>query len=155
MKASVYVISAIAAGAFAASAIAGEATAPSKVMVTEDLTVAKSLTGAPGDAASGREVFLNRKQGNCLACHKNSDMAAEPFHGEVGPSLDGAGDRWSAEEIRAIVVNPKKVFGDATIMPAFYRDSGFNRNAKNFKGKTILSAEQVEDIIAYVSSLKE
>lgn len=155
MKASVYIVSAIAAAGLAVTAVAGDAVAPSKVMINDDFAVEKSLTGAPGDAAAGRDLFTNRKLGNCLACHKNADLASEPFHGEVGPTLDGAGDRWEPAQLRAILVNPKKVFGDQTIMPAFYRDSGFNRNAKKFNGKTILSAQQVEDIIAYVSTLKE
>ncbi len=155
MKASVYLISAMVAGTFAVSAIAGEAVAPSKVMINDDLAIEKSLTGQAGDAVAGRDLFVNRKLGNCLACHQNADLASEPFHGEVGPTLDGAGDRWEAGQLRAILVNPKQVFGDHTIMPAFYRDAGFNRNAKKFKGKTILSAQQVEDIVAYVSTLKE
>ena len=90
-----------------------------------------------------------------MACHANSDLEDQPFHGEVGPSLDGVGDRWSAGELRAILVNSKAVFGDGTIMPAFYRDSGFNRPAEKFVGKTILTGQQVEDVIAYLLTLKE
>lgn len=155
MKASVYIISVVAAGTLAASVVAGETTVPSKVMINDDLAVATSLTGSPGDAAAGRDTFTNRKLGNCLACHQNADLASEPFHGEVGPTLNGAGDRWEPAQLRAIIVNPKKVFGDQTIMPAFYSDMGGARTHKKFKGKTILSAQQVEDIIAYVSTLKE
>lgn len=155
MKARTTILAAAVLAIAGGAAIADGMTAPSKVMINDDLAVTKSLTGAAGDPAAGREAFLNRKQGNCLACHKNADMAAEPFHGEVGPALDGAGSRWEPAQIRAIVVNPKKVFGDATIMPAFYRDTGFNRTDKKFEGKTILTAQQVEDIVAYVSSLKE
>ncbi len=145
----------MAAVGFASAAVAADATMPSKVMLTDDLTVEKPLTGVAGDAAAGREWFSNRKLGNCLACHMNVDLASEPFHGEVGPTLDGAGDRWEPAELRAIIVNPKKVFGDQTIMPAFYRDGGGVRISKKFQGKTILTAQQVEDIIAYVSTLKE
>ncbi len=155
MKASVYVISTLAAGAFALSAMAGEATAPSAVMMNDAFAVEKSLTGTPGDATAGRDWFTNRKLGNCLACHQNTDLASEPFHGEVGPALDGAGDRWETAQLRAIITNPKKVFGDRTIMPAFYSDRVGARTASKFQGKTILSAQQVEDIIAYVSTLKE
>lgn len=155
MKAPVYAISALAAAAFAVSAMAGEVTAPSKIMMNDEFAVEKSLTGTPGDAAAGRELFINRKLGNCLACHKNTDLASEPFHGVVGPALDGAGDRWEPTQLRAIITNPKKVFGDQTIMPAFYSDRTGARVAKKFQGKTILSAQQVEDIIAYVSTLKE
>ncbi len=113
-----------------------------------------ALTGVAGDAASGRKLFMNRKKGNCLACHVNSDMAEQTFHGEVGPELDGVADRWNTAELRGILVNSKNMF-EGTIMPAFYRDSGYNRILKKFDGKTILSAQEVEDLLAYVMTLKE
>ncbi|MEL6479950.1 MAG: c-type cytochrome, partial [Pseudomonadota bacterium] len=72
-----------------------------------------------------------------------------------GPPLDGVADRWSEAELRAIIVNSKAVFGDHTIMPAFYRTTGFNRTLEKFAGKTILSAQQVEDVVAYLKTLKE
>ena len=96
---------------------------------------------------------MNRKKGNCLACHVNTDMAEQTFHGEVGPELDGVADRWNTAELRGILVNSKKMF-EGTIMPAFYRDSGYNRVLKKFDGKTILSAQEVEDLLAYVATLK-
>lgn len=117
--------------------------------------IAASLTGQPGDAAKGREWFMGRKLGNCLACHANSDLANQPYHGEVGPSLDGVASRWEPAQLRAIVVNSKVALHEDTIMPAFYRDSGFNRVAEKFAGKTILEAQQVEDIVAYLMTLKE
>lgn len=120
-----------------------------------DGTIAQSIADQPGDAVAGRDLASNRKLGNCLACHTISDQSDLPFHGEVGPPLDGVGDRWSAEELRAILVNSKAVFGDQTIMPAFYRTAGLNRTAEKFAGKTILNAQQVEDIIAYLLTLKE
>ena len=134
-------------------AAAAEAPAPSAVMF-EDGAVTASLTGVAGNAEEGAKAFMNRKLGNCLACHENSDMAEQPFHGEVGPTLDGVGDRWSEAELRGIVSNSKEMFPD-TIMPAFYRVDGFNRNLEKFDGKTILSAQQVEDIVAYLLTLKE
>ena len=146
----------IAVGALALSlaGIAVSATAPEEVKV-EDFAVAESLTGEPGDAAKGRDWFAARKLGNCLACHKNSDLDELPFHGEVGPPHDGVGDRWSEDQLRAIIVDPKKIFGEHTIMPAFYRTGGFNRPLEDFQGKTILEAQQVEDIIAYLLTLNE
>jgi sulfur-oxidizing protein SoxX len=68
--------------------------------------------------------------------------------------MDGVGDRYTEAQLRAIVVNSKAVFGDQTIMPAFYRTEGFNRVAKKFEGKPILNAQQVEDIVAYLRTLK-
>jgi len=120
----------------------------------EEGAVAMSLTGVAGDPAKGREVAMNRKLGNCLACHMNEDMAEQSFHGEVGPPLDGAADRWSEAELRGIVSNSKMVFED-TIMPAFYRDTGFTRPLDKFEGKSILDAQQVEDVVAYLLTLKE
>ncbi len=120
----------------------------------EDGAVSMSLTGAAGDAAAGAKVFANRKLGNCLACHMNSDMPEQPFHGEVGPTLDGAGSRWSEAELRGIVTNSKEMFPD-TIMPAFYRVDGFNRPLEKFEGKSILTPEQVEDVVAYLMTLKD
>ncbi len=136
--------------------IAGAAIAEIKPMnvAFEDGMVSTSLTGAAGDPVEGRKVFMNRKLGNCLACHENSDMPEQPFHGEVGPMLDGAGDRWSEGELRGIVSNAKQMFPD-TIMPAFYIDSGYERPLEKFDGKSILSAQQVEDVVAYLLTLKE
>ena len=119
-----------------------------------DGVVEASLTGQAGDAGEGRKVFMNRKLGNCLACHENSDMPEQPFHGEVGPMLDGAGDRWSEGELRGIVSNAKQMFPD-TIMPAFYIDSGYERPLEDFAGQSILTAQQVEDVVAYLMTLKE
>ncbi|MEM1302468.1 MAG: sulfur oxidation c-type cytochrome SoxX [Pseudomonadota bacterium] len=126
--------------------------APSDVEFV-DGAVAASLTGVPGDPVEGRKVFSNRKQGNCLACHVNSDMAELGFHGEVGPSIDGVSERWGAEELRGIVVNSKMMF-DGTIMPSFYRTAGFERTLESFENKTVLTAQQVEDVVAYLLTLK-
>ena len=123
-------------------------------VVFQDGAVMDSLTAQLGDPANGRKVFMNRKQGNCLACHVNSDMLDQSFHGEVGPVLDGVADRWEEHELRGLPVNSKMMF-EGTIMPAFYRDSGYTRNLKKFVGKTILSAQQVEDVLSYLLTLKE
>lgn len=139
--------------ALGASAALADAVKPADV-VFSDGVVEASLTGQPGDAASGRAVFANRKQGNCLACHVNSDMAEESFHGEVGPPIDGVADRWTEAELRGIVTNSKMVF-EGTIMPAFYVDSGYERPLEDFAGQSILTAQQVEDVIAYLMTLKD
>ncbi|MCV6547114.1 MAG: sulfur oxidation c-type cytochrome SoxX [Cohaesibacter sp.] len=119
-----------------------------------DGAVAASLTGAAGNVQEGRKVFISRKLGNCLACHANEDMAKQQFHGEVGPSLDGVADRWDEAQLRGILINSKETF-EGTIMPAFYVDGGFARTKEKFKGKTILSAQQLEDVLAYLVTLKE
>lgn len=138
----------------AATAVNAEPVSPAAVNIV-DGEIKASLTGKPGSAVKGAEWFSNRRLGNCLACHVNPEMTKEQFHGEVGPSLEGVASRWNETQLRAIVVNPKKVFGDGTLMPAFYRTTGFYRTKKDFDGKTILSAEQVEDVVAYLMTLKE
>lgn len=142
---------ALAAGVSAASAAV---IAPGDVTF-KDLTVADSLTGQPGDAAKGREVFAGRSLGNCLACHTNPDLEKELFHGDVGPSLAGVADRYDEAAIRAIVVNAKQVFGPETVMPAFYHGIDDQRVPDDLTGKPILTAEQVEDLVAYLTTLKE
>ncbi|OUS07128.1 sulfur oxidation c-type cytochrome SoxX [Rhodobacterales bacterium 52_120_T64] len=142
-----------ATAAFAAMATAGTIE-PDNVEFDDYGAVAASLTGVAGDAASGRKLFANRKLGNCLACHQNDDYLEQSFHGEVGPPLNGVADRWSESELRGIVSNSKVTF-EGTIMPSFYRTSGFYRNMEKFEGKPILSAQDVEDVIAYLLTLTE
>lgn len=144
--------------AIATMALGGAATAetvaPEKVEIV-DMEVTASLTGLPGDATVGRETFADRKKGNCLACHANADLADQLFHGEVGPELNGVADRWSAEQLRAIMVDSKQVFGEQTIMPGFYTMNVGVNVAEKHQGTTILSAQDVEDVVAYLMSLKE
>lgn len=150
MKRSLIAAIVVCAGATFASA---ETVAPADVVI-EDMTVSTSLTGVPGDPANGRKVFANRKKGNCLACHSNGDLAELLFHGEIGPALDGVADRYTAAQLRAILVNSKAVFHD-TIMPAFYVDPAtLHRVMAKFQGKTILTAQEVEDVLAYLQTLK-
>lgn len=117
--------------------------------------VAVSLTGAPGDAAKGAATFKNTKLGNCLACHANKDMSGDLFHGDVGPSLDGVAERYSVAELRAIVTDSKRAISEETLMPGFYSLQTGKHVDKAFEGKTILSAEQVEDVVAYLATLKQ
>ena len=134
------------------AALAQDSTELVKYMIDEESSIAQSLTGKPGDATAGRAAAINRKLGNCLACHV-MPVPEQPFHGEIGPDLAGVADRYSEGEIRLRVVDPKVINPD-TIMPAFYKNEGLHRVLKKFKGKTILSAEQVEDIVAYMMTLK-
>lgn len=133
-------------------AVAAEV-APADVKIV-DGQLGESLTGAPGNAADGRKFFVDRKLGNCLACHVNPDMSEELFHGEVGPSLAGVAERWSPEQLRAIVVDSKMVFGEQTVMPGFYSLKVGKNVRKDLVGKTILTAEQIESIVAYLGTLK-
>ena len=100
---------AFAAALIGSASLAGSI-APSDVAFGSDGEVTASLTGVSGDAANGRKLFMNRKKGNCLACHVNSDMSEQSFHGEVGPELDGVAARWNTAELRGILVNSKGMF---------------------------------------------
>ena len=144
-----------AAGLVLSVAISANAIAAEKMMmkyVIKDGAIAKSLTGKPGNAANGRKLAINRKLGNCLACHV-MPIPEQTFHGVVGPDLNGVASRRSAGEVRLLIVNPKLANPD-TIMPAFYRKDKLHRVMKKFQGKTMLSAEQVEDLVAYTMTLK-
>ncbi len=114
-----------------------------------------SLTGVAGNAEAGKKLYYNRKLGNCLACHANKDLSDKPFHGEIGPEMNGVAERYSEAQLRAIIINSKLVFGEQTIMPAFYKVINDQRTRKEFQNKTIISAQQVEDLIAYLKTLKE
>jgi sulfur-oxidizing protein SoxX len=129
--------------------------APGDIKFIEDNSqVAASITGKAGDATAGRKAFANRKQGNCLACHENSEMSEQSFHGEIGPSLDGVAGRYQQAELRAIMIDSKIALDEGTMMPGFYSLSLGSRIAGKFKDKTILNAQQVEDVIAYLQTLK-
>lgn len=112
-----------------------------------------SLTGQPGDAARGRAIVANRSIGLCLLCH-SGPIAEERFQGDLSPSLAGAGSRWSEGQLRLRIVDGARLNAD-TIMPAYYRTSGLQRVVRSFEGKTILSAAQVEDVVAYLATLKD
>lgn len=115
--------------------------------------IPKSLTGQPGDAARGRAIVANRSVGLCLLCH-SGPIAEERFQGDLAPTLAGAGTRWSAGQLRLRIVDGSRLNAD-TIMPPYYRTTGLQRVARNFEGKTILTAAQVEDVVAYLVTLKD
>jgi sulfur-oxidizing protein SoxX len=112
-----------------------------------------SLTGKPGNPAEGKKAVVGRRLGNCIACHQITALKNEPFHGNTGPSLDGVASRMSEGEIRLRIVDATKANAD-TMMPPFYRADGLNRVMPRFQGKTILTAEQVEDVVAFMMTLK-
>jgi sulfur-oxidizing protein SoxX len=110
-----------------------------------------SLTGAKGDPARGRAIVANRQVGLCLLCH-SGPFPEERSQGNLAPDLRSAA-RLTEGQIRQRIVDPTKV-NPQSIMPAYYRSEGLARVAPAYRGKTVLTAEQIEDIVAYLLTLK-
>lgn len=113
-----------------------------------------SLTGVPGDVQRGKAVAVNSDLGNCLICHQLTiPEVLAGASGDIGPSLDGVGSRLDSTQIRQRIVDPKAIDPD-TVMPAYYVASGLNRVQQKYEGQAILSAQQVEDLVAYLGTLQ-
>ena len=114
--------------------------------------ITDSLTGKPGDATRGRALAVERTS-TCILCH-SGPFPETKFQGDLAPSLAGAGSRWSEGQLRLRLVDASRL-NAATIMPSYYRLDGLVRVGAAWRGKPILSAEQIEDIVAYLVSLRE
>jgi sulfur-oxidizing protein SoxX len=114
--------------------------------------IPQSLTGAPGDPARGRAIVVGR-QNTCLLCH-SGPFPEEKFQGNLSPDLKGTGSRWSEGELRLRLVDAAKL-NAATIMPSYYRVDGLTRVGAPWRGKPILTAEQIEDVVAFLMTLRE
>jgi L-cysteine S-thiosulfotransferase len=112
-----------------------------------------SLTGSSGDPARGREIVVNRQVGLCLLCH-SGPFPEQKFQGTMAPDLKGAGARSSEGQLRLRIVDASRIKPD-TIMPPYYRVDGLERVAPTFQGKPILTAEQIEDVVAFLVTLRE
>lgn len=150
----------------AAICLAGAAmadVAPGDITWAEDGGIAESLSGAPGDAENGKVVMTTNALGNCVACHSIATMPDVPFHGTIAPELQGAASRWTEAQLRGIVVDAKHTFPES-FMPGMYKVGPFVRPGVAFTGKApekpedmkpILTAQQVEDVVAYLMTLTE
>jgi len=117
-------------------------------------TLPDPLTTEPGDPARGKAVAVNSDMGNCVICHMMPvPELPEGAAGDIGPDLAGVGSRLTAAELRQRIVNPKAIAPD-TVMPAYYVATGLTRVEAKYEGKPILTAQQVEDLIAYLETLK-
>jgi len=112
-----------------------------------------SLTGAKGDPARGRGIVASRQLGLCLLCH-SGPFPEERFQGNLAPDLTGAGKRWSEGQLRLRIVDSTRL-NAATIMPAYHRTEGLVRVAPAWRGKPVLSAQQIEDVVAFLMTLKD
>ena len=113
----------------------------------------QSLTGAKGDPARGRAIVTSRQVGLCLLCH-SGPFPEERFQGNLAPDLKGAGARWTEGQLRLRIVDSSRI-NPTTIMPAYHRTEGLTRVAPSHRGKSILSAEQIEDVVAFLVALRD
>jgi L-cysteine S-thiosulfotransferase len=111
-----------------------------------------SLTGAPGDAERGRALVLDRGS-TCILCH-SGPFRETRFQGDLAPDLSGSGNRWSISQLRLRLVDASRL-NPETIMPSYYRVDSLDGVSRNFVGKPILTATQIEDIVAYLATLRE
>lgn len=107
----------------------------------------------PGNPARGRQIVRDVNNATCLICHA-MPIPEEPDHGEIGPPLHGVGSRYTVEELRLRLVDPKAINPD-TIMPSYFRAEGFTRVSEAFRGRPIYTAQQIEDVVAYLATLTE
>ena len=134
-------------------ALAGAARAQEPPVSVVGDAIPAPLTETPGDPARGRAIVANRSLGLCLLCH-SGPFPEERFQGTLAPSLAGAGARWTPAQLRLRLVDGARANPD-TIMPSYYRTSGLQRVAKAFEDRTILTAQQIEDVVAWLATLKE
>lgn len=118
-----------------------------------DYAIVEPLCGLVGEAQRGREIVSDSGRGNCLACHQLPIPGVEAY-GTIGPPLTGIASRLPTAMIRLRVVDTRNI-NPMSIMPGFYRDPHLiNRPGKEYRGRTFLTAQQVEDVIAYLATLK-
>jgi L-cysteine S-thiosulfotransferase len=113
----------------------------------------ESLTGTTGDPARGRAIVTNRHVGLCLLCH-SGPFPEERFQGNLAPDLKGAGSRWTEGQLRLRIVDSSRI-NPTSIMPAYHRTEGLTRVAPAFRGKPILSAGEIEDVVAFLMTLRD
>jgi sulfur-oxidizing protein SoxX len=137
----------------AASALPCAADEPAlQAYVVSGDAIPVSLTGAPGDAARGRKLLLDRAT-TCILCHSGPFPEAT-FQSDLAPNLAGSGSRWSEGQLRLRLVDASRL-NPTTIMPSYYRLDGLVNVAPAWRGKPILSADQIEDIVAYLTTLRD
>ena len=112
-----------------------------------------TVDAAKGDPVRGRAIVANRQVGLCLLCH-SGPFPEERFQGDLAPDLRGVGKRYTEDELRLRMIDPAKV-NPATIMPSYSKSEGLARVAPVFRGKPILTPEQIEDVVAYLATLRD
>lgn len=115
-------------------------------------SIPQPLTKQPGDVNNGLEVFLDRDRGHCLLCHRVASLDAS-FQGNIGPDLSRVGERLSEAQLRLRLVDATRLNAD-TAMPAYSRTENLQQVERVYKGKTVLTAQEVEDVLAYLQTLR-
>ena len=142
--------------AIVALTCAAAALAPAQAEAARvNAVMSNPLTKLPGDATRGRDIALDKNLGGCVLCHAlpGSDGTVTEPHGTLGPSLTDVGARLSAAQLRQRIVDPTRIDRRAA-MPAYFRTAGLQRVAPVYRGKTLLTAQQVEDVISYLVGLR-
>lgn len=135
---------------FAGAAAADEALRPYTVLGE---AIPDSLTGEQGNSEQGRAIVVKRQVGLCLLCH-TGPFPEQKFQGTLGPDLTGVGSRAKEGQLRLRIVDASRI-NPQTIMPPYYRITGLYRVAPAFRGKPLLDAEQIEDVLAYLATLRD
>ena len=111
------------------------------------------LAGTRGDPARGRAIVGDRQRGLCLLCH-TGPFPEERFQGTLAPDLAGAGARLSEGQLRLRIVDGRRV-NPGTIMPSYYRLEGLNRVGAAWRGRPVLTPEEIEDVVAFLATLRD
>ena len=139
--------------ALAAAALAAAEEAPLRAVEIVGDEIPAPLAGSRGDPVRGRAIVVDRQKGLCLLCH-SGPFPEQRFQGTIGPDLGGAGSRWSEGQLRLRIVDAGRLNPD-TIMPPYYRVEGLTRVAAPWRGKPVLSAGEIEDVVAFLTTLRE
>lgn len=144
----------LAGGILALAGLLGAGAAAQPLPLARDGGIAERLPGAgAGDVVRGRAIVASRQVGLCLLCH-SGPIPEERFQGNLAPDLSGAGLRWTEAQLRLRIADSSQINPD-TIMPSYFRSKGFTRVAPAQQGKSILTAQQIEDVVAYLLTLRE
>ncbi|MTV39958.1 sulfur oxidation c-type cytochrome SoxX [Duganella radicis] len=137
----------------ALAALLPAATALATPVLATDGAASPPPGAAPGDPARGRAIVANRQLSLCLLCH-TGPIPEDRFQGNLAPDLRGVGQRWTADQLRQRIMDASQ-FNPSTIMPAYHKTAGLNRVAATYKDKTILTTQQIEDVVAWLQTLRE
>jgi sulfur-oxidizing protein SoxX len=139
-------------GALLAAIVSLATSTASFAQSSSALEINAPLVSQPGDVVRGRAIVLSRQSGLCILCH-SGPFPEERFQGNMAPDLGVSAQRLTASQLRARIVDAS-VFNPETIMPAYYRPTGLNRVAPGYAGKTLLTGQEIEDVVAFLVSLK-